>query len=167
MMRRFLGVILCLLFTVYVQAQSIETGIREGNSGHTKRENEQINTVYNSPQNAQYWKNRKPFEGYWQQDVMYKIKALVDEKTDQIVASLNLKYFNNSPDTLTYVYFHLYQNAFQPGSYNAELHEANDYPTVWGPYEKEGKGTEIKSLKVKGKETKTELDNTILKVWLN
>lgn len=167
MMRSFLAVILCLAFAIGAQSQTIETGIREGNPGHTKRENEQINTVYNSLQNSQYWKNRKPFEGYWQQDVMYKIKALVDEKTDQIVASLNLKYFNNSPDTLTYVYFHLYQNAFQPGSYNAELHEANDYPTVWGPYEKEGKGTEIKSLKVKGKETKTELDNTILKVWLN
>src|ERR1051326_4430943 len=74
-------------------------------------------TAYRSPGNSQYWKNKKPFEGYWQQDVNYRIKARLNEKTNIISATEELTYYNNSPDTLTFVYFHLYQNAFQPGSY--------------------------------------------------
>ena len=70
---------------------------------------------YRSTSNPGYWKNRKPFDGYWQQDVNYAIKATIDEKTDIISASQTLTYYNNSPDTIKVVYFHLYNigiNAF-------------------------------------------------------
>jgi hypothetical protein len=119
-----------------------------------------------TPSNNLYWKNRKPFEGYWQQDVHYKIKAEVDEKTDIITATEELTYTNNSPDTLAFVYFHLYENAFQPGSYTDKLHRANDYPVKFGAYESAGLGTQISKLSSNGQELKTELDNTILKVYL-
>ncbi len=122
--------------------------------------------TYQNSDNPNYWKNRKPFPGYWQQDVQYTIKAKVDEKTDIVTATEELIYWNNSPDTLNFVYFHLYQNAFQPGSYCSALHDANDYPLVYGPYEKEKLGTVVSNLKVAGQEVKTELDNTILKVFL-
>lgn len=133
---------------------------------HTNRDKFQLTTVYKSTENQLYWKNRKPFEGYWQQDVAYTINANINERTDQVIASLSLEYTNNSPDTLTFVYFHLYQNAFQPGSYAEALNIANDNIPRWGPYEKENKGTVITTLKVNGEEVRTELDNTILKVWL-
>lgn len=148
-------------------AQTISTGIREGSPGYTARESFMINTPFRSAQNPDYWKNRKPFEGYWQQDVDYKIKAKIDEQTDQIQASMNLEYFNNSPDTLFFVYFHLYQNAFQPGSYAHDLYLENDYPVRFGPYEQAGKGTEIKEIKSQGTDLRTEYDNTIVKVFLN
>ena len=64
---------------------------------------------YRSLQNPHYWKNKMPNGAYWQQDVLYKIKANLDDKTDIITASEELTYYNNSPDTLTFVYFHLYQ----------------------------------------------------------
>ena len=83
---------------------------------------------YRSSTNPLYWKNRIPHAGYWQQDVAYKIKATVDEKTNIIEGSEELTYWNNSPDTLTFVYFHLYQNAFVNGSYLQELHKANKNP---------------------------------------
>ncbi len=121
---------------------------------------------YRSSQNPQYWKNRMPFEGYWQQDVYYNIKARIHEKTNIISATEKLVYVNNSPDELTYVYFHLYQNAFQPGSYCDALHKANNYPVRWGKYEAGKKGTEVLELKINGVSAKTELDNTILKVYL-
>ena len=66
-----------------------------------------------------------PHKGYWQQDVHYIIKAKIDEETDIISANQELIYTNNSPDTLDVVYFHLYQNAFQPDSYLDELQTQN------------------------------------------
>ena len=130
------------------------------------REREQATVDYASKENPYYWKNRLPYAGYWQQDVHYRIKANISEVSDVVDATEQLTYTNNSPDTLRWVFFHLYQNAFQPGSYCAALHEANDYPLVWGPYEKLGLGTLVESMKSKGEDLKTELDNTILKVWL-
>ena len=80
--------------------------------------------TYNQDDNPNYWKNKAP-AGYWQQDVHYTIKANIDETKDIIDATETLIYWNNSPDDLNEVYFHLYQNAFIPNSYCSELHEQN------------------------------------------
>jgi len=72
---------------------------------------------FRSTENPYYWKNKMPFVGYWQQDVAYDIKARLDDSLNMLDAELTLTYYNNSPDALNEVYFHLYQNAFQPGSY--------------------------------------------------
>lgn len=123
--------------------------------------------LYRNSENHIYWQNRKPFEGYWQQDVAYKINASVNEKTNIIDANEELKYWNNSPDTLQFVYFHLYQNAFTNGSYLEELHKANKNPIKnMGPYVKQGLGTEVQNLKVNNQKAKIELDNTVMKVYL-
>lgn len=55
-------------------------------------------------------------KGYWQQQVDYKIQVDVDEKNYQYDGNMTLKYTNNSGQNLSKVYFHLYFNAFQPGS---------------------------------------------------
>ncbi|MFD2553933.1 M1 family metallopeptidase [Sphingobacterium tabacisoli] len=55
-------------------------------------------------------------KGYWQQKVDYKINVDVDEKNYQYDGTMTLKYTNNSGHSLSKVYFHLYFNAFQPGS---------------------------------------------------
>src|SRR5690606_17917798 len=54
--------------------------------------------------------------GYWQQAVDYKMDIDVDEKNYQYQGKMTLKYTNNSGQALEKVYFHLYFNAFQPGS---------------------------------------------------
>ena len=64
--------------------------------------------TFQSVNNKYYWKNRKPFEGYWQQDVHYKINATLDDKTNIIDGKIELTYYNNPPDELPFVYFHLY-----------------------------------------------------------
>ena len=66
---------------------------------------------YRSATNPLYWKNRKPFEGYWQQDVHYKIIADVNDSTDILTGKEELTYWNNSPYDISFVYFHLYNNA--------------------------------------------------------
>ncbi|WP_111308694.1 M1 family metallopeptidase [Confluentibacter sediminis] len=53
---------------------------------------------------------------YWQQHVDYKMVIDMDVKTYQYKGTQQLIYTNNSPDVLHRVFYHLYLNAFQPGS---------------------------------------------------
>lgn len=53
---------------------------------------------------------------YWQQHVDYKMDIDMDVNNFQYQGKQNLVYTNNSPDVLTKVYYHLFFNAFQPGS---------------------------------------------------
>ncbi len=53
---------------------------------------------------------------YWQQHVNYTMEVDMDVETFQYTGTQKLVYTNNSPETLTRVYYHLYFNAFQPGS---------------------------------------------------
>lgn len=127
----------------------------------------QINdNAYRSSKNPQYWQNRKPHAAYWQQDVHYKIDARIDETTHIIEASETLDYWNNSPDTLTYVYFHLFQNAFAKGSHLHDMEMALNVKPRMGKYEAAGLGTTVENLKVDGKDVQVELDNTVMKIYL-
>ena len=56
------------------------------------------------------------FTDYWQQHVDYKMEIDMDVNTYQYQGKQTLVYTNNSPDVLNRVYYHLYFNAFQPGS---------------------------------------------------
>ena len=57
-----------------------------------------------------------PNPGYWQQHVDYKMDVNMDVKSYTYTGNQELVYTNNSPDTLYRVFYHLYPNAFQPGS---------------------------------------------------
>lgn len=52
----------------------------------------------------------------WQQKVKYVMNVDMNVETNRVKGKQKLEYWNNSPDTLTKVYYHLYFNAFQPGS---------------------------------------------------
>lgn len=54
--------------------------------------------------------------GYWQQRVEYRMEVEMDLKNHRFAGYQHLRYFNNSPDTIYTVYYHLYFNAFKPGS---------------------------------------------------
>ena len=55
-------------------------------------------------------------KGYWQQKVDYTMEVSMDVKNYQYKGKQKLIYTNNSSDTLRRVYYHLFNNAFQPGS---------------------------------------------------
>ena len=55
-------------------------------------------------------------KGYWQQHVDYKMDVTMNVKNYQYKGNQELVYTNNSQDTLKKVFYHLYNNAFQPGS---------------------------------------------------
>ncbi|MBZ9628938.1 M1 family metallopeptidase [Psychroflexus sp. CAK57W] len=53
---------------------------------------------------------------YWQQYANYDMDIDFDDTNYQYDGDQKLVYSNNSPDTLTRVFYHMYFNAFQPGS---------------------------------------------------
>lgn len=123
-------------------------------------------TDYRSATNPLYWKNRKPFEGYWQQDVHYTIIASINDSTDILSGDEELTYWNNSPNDLTQVYFHLYSNAQTKGSYLSDLYKNNKYHLRYGKYREQGLGTNVEEITAEGKALRTEVDNTVMKVIL-
>ncbi|MEO1255110.1 MAG: M1 family peptidase, partial [Bacteroidota bacterium] len=46
-------------------------------------------------------------QDYWQQQVVYNMTIDFDVDRNQFSGEQKLKYFNNSPDTLTKVFYHL------------------------------------------------------------
>lgn len=52
----------------------------------------------------------------WQQRIKYMINVNMDVSANRFTGTEKIDYWNNSPDTLTRVFFHLYWNAFQPNS---------------------------------------------------
>ena len=52
----------------------------------------------------------------WQQRVKYVMSVDVNTQTNRFTGKQKLEYWNNSPDTLSRVFYHLYWNAFQPNS---------------------------------------------------
>src|SRR5436190_18147118 len=52
----------------------------------------------------------------WQQRMKYVMNIDMNVQTNRFTGKQKLEYTNNSPDTLTRVVYHLYFNAFQPGS---------------------------------------------------
>ena len=61
---------------------------------------------------------------YWQQHVNYKMEVELTPANHQYAGAQVLEYTNNSPDTLHQVFYHLYPNAFQPGSM-MDVHSQN------------------------------------------
>jgi hypothetical protein len=60
--------------------------------------------------------SKTPSNSHWQQHVDYDMDIDIDVNTYQYIGKQKLVYTNNSPDVLNRVYYHLYFNAFQPGS---------------------------------------------------
>ncbi len=50
---------------------------------------------------------------YFQQEVNHKINVALDDKHHEFNAFETIQYINNSPDTLHFIYFHLWPNGYQ------------------------------------------------------
>ena len=55
---------------------------------------------------------------YWQQRADYDLHATLDTANKSLSATMTLRYTNNSPDTLKFIWVQTEQNAFRPGSLN-------------------------------------------------
>jgi len=50
---------------------------------------------------------------YWQQEVNYNIDVALNDKDHSLSGFEQLEYINNSPDTLRFIWFHLWPNAYK------------------------------------------------------
>ena len=125
-----------------------------------------------------------PNPGYWQQHVDYKMDVNMDVKKFQYTGKQEIVYTNNSNDTLRKVYYHLFNNAFQPGSeMDARLQSITDPDKrMVRTFKKEGKDIKesristlkpneigylnIANFKQDGIEATTKVVGTILEVTL-
>jgi hypothetical protein len=62
------------------------------------------------------WAQAQNNTSYWQQHVDYKMEVDMNVENFRYTGNQELEYTNNSPDTLDRVFYHLFFNAFQPGS---------------------------------------------------
>ena len=110
---------------------------------------------------------------YWQQSVDYKMSVYLDGKTSNYSGKQKLIYKNNSPETLNKVFYHLYFNAFQPGSEMAvQLKNSPDKNTRFkvnlDSISKDQQGfLKVANLTQDGVLVKTINSETILEVILN
>ena len=73
--------------------------------------------LYPSP-NVYRTGDGRPGAHYWQQRADYDLRAVLDTTGKSLSASMTLRYTNNSPDTLTFIWVQTEQNAFRPNSLN-------------------------------------------------
>ncbi len=117
----------------------------------------------------------------WQQRVNYKMDVTVDAPNNKFSGTQKLEYWNNSPDTLNVIYYHLYWNAFQPGSMMDARSIELGKKLIRGRADWDARVRDrisklspseigyqyVKDLKVNGRTQKTSMYETILKVELD
>ncbi len=109
----------------------------------------------------------------WQQRVEYKIDVDLNTENHQYKGKERLTYSNNSTEALSKVFFHLYFNAFQPGSaMDVRSRTISDPDSRVGDRISNLKVEEqgflhIRSLKLDGKSQKFVENETILEVYLD
>ncbi|HMV50447.1 MAG TPA: M1 family metallopeptidase, partial [Blastocatellia bacterium] len=75
----------------------------------------QLEEILPTP-NDQRTASGAPGHKYWQQRADYTIDVELDDTNQRLTGSETVTYFNNSPDTLSYLWLQLDQNLFKKGS---------------------------------------------------
>ena len=109
---------------------------------------------------------------YWQQEVDYKMVVDVNVENHTYSGTQKLVFTNNSPETLDRVFYHLYFNAFKPGT---DLEQNSRYSTddsrtmsknILQLDEKDWGDVQIKWMSQDGKPIEFKVEETILDVAL-
>lgn len=79
--------------------------------------------------NQQRLASGAPGPDYWQQRADYEIEITLDDTKQSISGKETVKYVNRSPHTLSYIWFQLDQNTFQP---EAESNTGSPAPSLEG-----------------------------------
>jgi hypothetical protein len=106
----------------------------------------------------------------WQQRVEYRIGVDLNVETNIIKGKETVKYYNNSPDTLKEIYYHLYWNAFKPGSYmniKGSYTNRDNAIRISTLLPEEQGNVNVDNIKIDGENVKSIVYGTIMKIDLN
>ncbi|MSR75279.1 MAG: hypothetical protein EXS14_07410, partial [Planctomycetes bacterium] len=105
-----------------------------------------------------------PGANYWQQQADCTIRATLDEVTARVSAHLTVDYTNNSPEALSYLWFHLEQNIFRPDSI------ARGVAAVGGAaaerIEAQTDGAVVEAVSCRGRDLQFTVHDTLMRVEL-
>jgi Peptidase family M1 domain len=107
-----------------------------------------------------------PGPRYWQQRAEYDLHGTLDTAAKALHGEMTLRYTNNSPDTLRFIWFQVEQNAFKNGSLNSYVFPAD---SRFGARNFEGGDVfdRFNQVTSSGKTaSKTRVDGTVMKVDL-
>jgi hypothetical protein len=104
-----------------------------------------------------------PGPAYWQQRADYTIAATLDTAAKSIRGTVSIRYTNNSPDTLRFVWLQLDQNLYRTGSKGSAMFAAE---SRWGVRGFEG-GYQITGLEVDGRGAVGKIDDTMMRIDLD
>jgi hypothetical protein len=104
-----------------------------------------------------------PGPDYWQQRADYVIAAALDTARARISGSVTIRYTNNSPDSLRFVWVQLDQNLYRPGSKGSALFPAD---SRWGVRGFEG-GYDLSNVQVNGRPATIKVDDTMGRIDLS
>ena len=104
-----------------------------------------------------------PGPDYWQQRADYTIVATLDTTARTVRGTVSIRYTNNSPDTLRFVWLQLDQNLYRPGSKGASLFNSE---SRWGVRGFRG-GYDITGLQINGRGVAGRVDDTMMRIDLD
>lgn len=106
---------------------------------------------------------------YWQQEVHYTIQVALNDNQHTLKGEESLEYINHSPDTLHYIWFHLWPNAYKNDSTALAKQLANDKESKEKLKTKDPGYIDSLLFKVNGQVAQTQPDSAnidIVKLWL-
>ena len=106
--------------------------------------------------------NGAPGPSYWQQRADYTIVATLDTAAKSVRGSVSIRYTNNSPDTLRYVWVQLDQNLYRTASKGAALFSSDSRVGAGGFRG----GYNITGIEVNGRTAVGRIDDTMMEVEL-
>jgi hypothetical protein len=103
-----------------------------------------------------------PGPDYWQQRADYTIAATLDTSAKSVNGSVTIRYTNNSPDTLRFVWMYLEQNLYRPGSHGSAIFPQD---SRWGVRGFQG-GFDLADVRVNGSSVVPRVDDTRMRLDL-
>ena len=103
-----------------------------------------------------------PGPEYWQQRADYTIAATLDTAAQSVRGTVSIRYTNNSPDSLRFVWLQLDQNLYEPGSEGSAI---NPPDSRWGVRGFRG-GYELTDVRADGRVVTPYVDGTMMRLDL-
>jgi hypothetical protein len=103
-----------------------------------------------------------PGPDYWQQRADYTIAVALDTAQQRVSGTVTIRYTNNSPDSLRFLWLQLDQNLYRPGSKGSALFPAD---SRWGVRGFEG-GYDLSNVQVNGRPATVKVDDTMGRIDL-